>query len=249
MTFFFSTFFNFLKILLLIELRTGLLPQSVTSFFSSMVIGQNKTAGPPGRVAAANWRPLRSLSHLMKTKRTRQIQRSSDNKWDFPASLPLCQNRTMNPSLRNNPRIQQATNFVGRDRQAGEGRFYFDGFERHIGGQETNAAGPRPLIGPRQRSLVCFHLFSLSPRLPAPNACRLPVSPPLTRVLSVLGVAFLRPRQKVRRSRKRGEGRRRERSSLRRPSLSLTRKPRGSHKSAARVPASTLAWDVPRRRA
>lgn len=145
--------------------------------FSSTVIGQNKTAGPPGRVAAANWQPLRSLSHLMKTKRTQQIQRSSDNKWDFPASLPLCQNRTMNPSLRNNPRIQQATNSVGRDRQAGEGRFYFDGFERHVGGQETNAAGPRPLIGPRRQSLVCFHLFSLPPPHPTSTcAKRLPSS-------------------------------------------------------------------------
>lgn len=109
----------------------------------------------------------------------------------------------MNPSLRNNPRIQQATNFVGRDRQAGEVLRKTHWRTRDERRRAPSLDWPSPTVA----RLLPFILIIPPPRPPAPNARRLPVSPPLTRVLSVLSVAFLRPRQKVRRSRKRGEGR------------------------------------------
>lgn len=39
-----------------------------------------------GLSRGVNWQPPRSRSPLTRTKRSRQIQRSADHKWDFPAS-------------------------------------------------------------------------------------------------------------------------------------------------------------------
>lgn len=147
-SFFSPTLLNLLKISLFI-LKLGY-RQSATGFFLKGDWPISRS--PLSTVAAVNWQPLRSVSPLTRTKRSRQIQRSTDNKWDFPASRLFAATVQRNHLLEIIPCIQQATNFAGTDEQTGrqtEGRFYIDDSRRHSRGQETNTAGLRPLIGSR----------------------------------------------------------------------------------------------------
>lgn len=161
---------------------------------SSEAIGLSRS--PLSSVAAVNWQPLRFLSPLTRTKHSGQIQRSTDNEWDFPASRLFVgiaqQNHLLEiiPVYDKRQILQGETNIKQAGRQAEGGDSISRTSEDTVEDKRQTRLGSVPRLAradsrssaPIYSHYLPVYLSQPSPGLPSPDAgpqcARCCVSPP-----------------------------------------------------------------------